>query len=192
MKSVELKGQVREKLGKTASASLRKEGLVPCVLYGNGEPIHFSAPSISFKNLIYTPDAHLVVLDIAGKKHDAILQDSQFNFVSDELTHADFKAISQEEQVTILIPVKTVGKCKGVLAGGNLSIIIRKLKVKALPKNLPDYIEVDMTNIDLGGSFKVKSLNLPEGVEVLNSPEAVVAGVKITRTARLAQQGQGK
>lgn len=190
MKSVELKGQVRENLGKTASASLRKEGLVPCVLYGNGDPIHFSTPSSSFKSLIYTPDAHLVVLNIAGKKYDAILQDSQFDFVSDELTHADFKAISQEEPVTILIPVKTVGKCKGVLAGGNLSIIIRKLKVKALPKNLPDYIEVDMTEVDLGGSYKVKSLVLPEGVEVLNSPDAVVAGVKITRTARLAQQGK--
>lgn len=190
MKTLEIKGNLREKVGKNSSAELRKEGQVPSVLYGGKAPIHFSTPLVSFKQLVYTPDAYLVSLDIDGKSHDAILQDAQYHPVSDEITHADFLAISKDSSVTIQIPVKTFGRSKGVLAGGGLSIILRKLKVKAIPANLPDVIMVDMTEIDLGGAFKVRDLQLPEGVEVLNQPNSVIAGVKVTRTARLAANAE--
>jgi len=190
MKTLEIKGNVREQIGKNSSADLRKEGLVPSVLYGGDAPIHFSTPLFSFKQLVYTPDAYLVKLDIDGKSYDAILQDAQFHPVSEDIIHSDFLAISKDSPVTIQIPVKTFGRSKGVLAGGGLSIIIRKLKVRAIPANLPDVIMVDMTDIDLGGAFKVKDLVLPEGVVALNQPNSVIAGVKVTRTARLAANAE--
>lgn len=190
MKTVELKGAVREKLGKSASAALRKEELVPCVLYGGETPIHFSAHKLSFKELIYTPDAYLVKMDLDGKKVEAILQDAQFDPVSDDIIHADFIQVIEGRPVIVNIPVKTVGRSKGVLAGGALSLILRKLKVKGQVAHLPEVIEIDMTNIGLGGSYKVKDVSLPEGVEILNAPTSVIAGVKVTRTARLGDAGE--
>lgn len=185
MKTVEFKGAVREKLGKSASAELRKQELVPCVLYGGEEPIHFSTHTLSFKELIYTPDTYLVKIDLDGKNVEAILQDAQFDPVSDDIIHADFIQVIEGKPVVVNIPVKTVGRAKGVLAGGALSLVLRKLKVRGLVNQLPEYIEIDMTPIKLGGSYKVKDVKLAEGVEILNAPSAVIAGVKVTRTARL-------
>ncbi len=187
MKSVEVKGAVRTELGKTEAKRLRKLEEIPCVLYGTETPVHFSTPVASFKQLVYTPDALLVKISVGGKNYDAILQDTQFHPLNDEIIHADFLKIEQDKPVTIEIPVKTTGNSKGVLAGGKLQVNLRKIKVKALPANLPDSINIDITNIDLGGTFKVKNLELTKGIEVLSAQNTVIAAVKTTRTSRAAE-----
>ncbi len=186
MKSVEIQGALRTELGKKEAKRLRKLEEIPCVLYGTETPIHFSTPVASFKQLVYTPDALLVKISVGGKNYDAILQDSQFHPLNDEILHADFLKIEKDKAVTIEVPVKTTGNSKGVLAGGKLVLNLRKIKVKALPANLPDSITIDITAIDLGGAFKVKSLELAKGVEVLNTANTVIAAVKATRTSRTA------
>lgn len=186
MNSVEIKGNLRTDLAKAETKKLRSEDLVPCVLYGTKEPIHFSTHANSFKKLIYTPDAYLVALEVDGKKYEAVLQDAQYHPVSDKLIHADFLVISADKPVTIEVPVKTTGNSKGVIAGGRLVVNLRQVKVKALPKLLPDVVTVDITGVTIGGTVKVKDLKLGEGVEVLNAPNAVVVAVKTTRVSKSA------
>lgn len=184
MNTVEVKGALRSELGKPEAKKLRKEGQVPCVLYGTENPIHFSTETNSFKKLVYTPDAYLVKLDIDGKTYDAILQDSQYHPVSDAIIHADFLVISENKPVVIEIPVQTTGSSKGVIAGGRLSVNLRTVKIKALPSVLPDVVEVDITNLKIGDSVKIKNLKLAEGVEALNNENSVVVAVKTTRVSR--------
>lgn len=185
MKTVQIKGEARLNVGKKDAAALRASGNVPSVLYGGEAPIHFSADKKSFNQIIYTPDAYLVDLEIAGKNYTAILKDTQFDVVSDEIIHADFLLAPAGKPVTLEIPVVTSGVAKGVEAGGKLQIILRKIKVKGPADKLPDSISVDMTEIELGGSVQVKSIPLIEGVEILNLPGAVVARVQVTRTSRM-------
>lgn len=186
MKTVQIKGEARENVGKKDAAALRASGKVPSVLYGGETPIHFSAEKKSFNQLIFTPDAYLVDLDIAGTTYTAILKDSQFDVVSDEIIHADFLLAPAGKPVVVEVPVVTTGKSKGVADGGKLQIILRKIKLKGEASKLPDAIEVDMTNVELGGSVQVKSIPAVDGVEILNIPGAVVARVQVTRSARLA------
>jgi len=186
MKTVQIKGEVRNSVGKKDTAAVRASGNVPCVLYGGEAPVHFSADQKAFKQLIFTPDAYLVELNIGGTKYTSILKDTQFNVVSEELAHADFLLAPAGKPVVVEIPVITTGKCIGVANGGKLQTILRKIKLKGEANKLPDTIEVDMTDIDLGGSVQVRTITAIEGVEVLNLPGAVVARVQVTRTSRLS------
>lgn len=186
MNTVEVKGALRQNLGKPEAKRLRKEEKVPCVLYGIETPVHFSTPVNSFKKLVYTPDAYLVKIDVDGTSYDAILQDAQYHPVSDEIIHADFLKISDDKPVTIEIPVTTSGNSVGVIAGGRLTTNLRSLKVKALPSKLPDVIDIDVTNIELGETIKVHEVALGEGVVALNAANAVVVAVKTTRVSRSA------
>lgn len=186
METVQIKGEVRESLGKQNSAAIRAAGKVPCVLYGGGEQVHFSASSKDFKKLVYTPYAYLSVLEIDGKTYNAILQDTQFDPVSDELRHADFLLVQEGKPVTVKIPVTTSGVSKGVVKGGSLQIILRKLKVRGNVDAIPKTVNVDMTDVDLGESVQVKNLPEAEGYDVLNAPNAVVTRVQVTRTARMS------
>ena len=185
MKTVQIKGEARLNVGKKDAAALRASGNVPSVLYGGEAPVHFSADKKSFNQIIYTPDAYLVDLEIAGKNYTAILKDTQFDVVSDEIIHADFLLAPAGKPVTLEIPVVTSGVAKGVEAGGKLQIILRKIKVKGPADKLPDSISVDMTEVELGGSVQVKSIPSIEGVEILNLPGAVVARVQVTRSSRM-------
>lgn len=187
MKTVQIKGEARLNVGKKDAALLRANGNVPSVLYGGETPIHFSAEKKSFKQIIYTPDAYLVDLEIAGKTYTSILKDAQFDVVSDEIIHADFLLAPADKPVTIELPVVTTGIAKGVSDGGKLQIILRKIKVKGSVDKLPDAISVDMTSVELGGSVQVKAIPAIEGVEILNLPGAVVARVQVTRSARMAE-----
>lgn len=189
MNSVEIKGNLRTQVGKPGAKQLRREDKVPCVLYGTEAPVHFSTHINSFKQLIYTPDAYLVKLEVEGKNYEAVLQDAQYHPVTDTLIHADFLLISQDKPVVIDIPVVTTGNSVGVLAGGRLVINLRTVKVKALPGLLPDTIQVDITNIALGETVKVKDLQLPEGVEAINVANSVVVAVKTTRVSRSESAG---
>jgi large subunit ribosomal protein L25 len=186
MKTVQIKGEVRENLGKKSAAQARANGNVPCVIYGGETPVHFSAPDASFKQLIYTPDAYIAEIEVAGNKVNAILKDSQFDPVSDKLTHADFLLAPANKPVVVSIPVKTVGNAIGVEAGGGLQIILRKVQVRGSVEAIPEYIEVDVTNIDLGEAVAIKDIAAVEGFDILNAPGAVVARVQVTRNARMA------
>ena len=149
MKSISIKGSKRESVGKKATKALRNAGQVPCVIYGGDQPIHFSAPELAFKNLVYTPDAHMVEIEVDGTKVRAILQDIQFHPVTDRIMHIDFYQIFDDKEVTMTIPVRFTGNSKGVRNGGVLRKNNRKLRVKALPDNLPDFIEADITELKI-------------------------------------------
>lgn len=191
MKSIFISGSTRSNVGKKETKALRNEGLVPCVLYGSGEQIHFSATEAAFKTLLFTPDVHTVELEISGKKATALLQDVQFNPMNDKLMHADFLAIKEGKPVTISIPVKAIGNSAGIRAGGKLSIKLRKLRVRAMLQDLPDAIEVDISALEIGQGIKVAQVNVP-GVTFLDSPNIEVVGVGATRASRQAAQDEGK
>jgi large subunit ribosomal protein L25 len=191
MKSITIKGSERESVGKSATKALRNAGLVPCVLYGGDQPVHFSAEEKSFKNLIYTPNAHTVVIDLGSKKFDAVLQDIQVHPLTDRIMHIDFYELRQDREVTIEVPVKVVGTSPGVLGGGTLNLNQRKLKVKALPKNLPDYVEADISELNMGNKLYITKL-VADNFKLLHPDNTVVAQVKISRAAMKAAQEAAK
>ena len=192
MKQIELKGSKREVIGKKATKELRKEGKVPGVLYGGKEVKHFIIEEKQLKALVYTPNVYTISLDIDGEKVEAILQDIQFHPVSDRIMHIDLLQIFADKPVIIEIPVKLNGFAEGVKAGGQLSLEQRKLRVKALPANLPDTLDINIDHLKLGDSVQVGSLSF-ENLELLNAKNSVVAAVKLTRAARAAQKtGDGE
>ena len=187
MRTIELKAAKRDNLGKTATKQLRNEGKVPCVLYGGEETLHVAALLKDFNKLIYTPHVHLVKLNVDGKVYDAIIQDVQFHPVSDDAIHVDFLQVFEDKPVTIEVPVRLNGLAAGVKAGGKLNLEKRKLKVKGLAKDLPDMLDVDITNLGLGKGIQVGHLSY-DNLELLNNKNQVVVSVKLTRAARAAGQ----
>ena len=184
MKSITIKGSKRESVGKVATKALRNADKVPCVLYGGENPLHFSANELDFSKLVYTPNAHTVVLDINGdQKINAILQDIQFHPVSDKILHVDFYQLSDDKEVNMEIPVIIQGSAPGVmLEGGTLVISKRKLKVRALPKNLPDFINVDISSLKLGNKITTSELE-SEDFTILHPDNTVVCKVRTSRAS---------
>jgi len=192
MKSITIKGSERESVGKVATKALRNAGAVPCVLYGGDQAVHFSAEEKAFKNLIYTPNAHTVVIDLGnGKSYNAILQDIQVHPVSDKILHIDFFQLFDNKEITMEVPVKIVGTSKGVLAGGVLRLNTRKLKVKALPSNLPDFVEADITPLEMGNKLYVTKL-VSDKYKLMHPDNTVVCQVRISRAAMKAAQEAAK
>ncbi|MGQ2983166.1 50S ribosomal protein L25/general stress protein Ctc [Flavobacterium sp.] len=191
MKSITIKGSERESVGKAATRVARNAGMVPCVLYGGDQPVHFNAEESAFKNLVYTPNVHTVVIDLAGKTYEAILQDIQFHPVSDKILHIDFYQLDPAKEITMEVPVKVVGKSKGVMEGGVLRLNLRKLKVRALPANLPDFVEADITELEMGNKLYVTKLPT-ENFKLLHPENTVVAQVRISRAAMKAAQEAAK
>ena len=183
MKIYEIKGELRAATGKTSSRKLRKQGKMPCVMYGGKENIHFSVETPVLKKLVFTPDVFIVNVDIDGTKYNAIVKEMQFHAVSDEISHLDFLQIHDDKPVEISIPVELKGIAPGVKAGGKLQLVNRKLKAKALPKNLPDKLDIDISDLNLGKSVKVGDLAF-ENLTILNSKNTVVASVKLTRASK--------
>jgi large subunit ribosomal protein L25 len=186
MKTIEIKGSFRTELGKKSSRDIRKQGSVPCVIYGKGQNFHFHAPELAFKNLIYTPEAHLVDLNIDNEVHHVVLKDVQYHPVSDKIIHADFIEVFDDKPVTINIPVKVSGDSVGVIAGGKLVIKKRSLKVKGLPKNLPEFLNIDITNLKIHESFKVGDLSYDK-IELLDPKKLMVLTIA---TSRVVQKGE--
>jgi large subunit ribosomal protein L25 len=191
MKSITIKGSERESVGKVATKALRNAGAVPCVLYGGDKPVHFSADEKAFKNLVYTPNAHTVVIDLAGKNFNAVLQDIQVHPVSDKILHVDFFELFDNKEITMEVPVKVTGVSPGVLLGGVLRLNQRKLKVKALPKDLPDYVEADISPLEMGNKLYVTKL-VSDKYKLLHPDNTVVAQVRISRAAMKAAQEAAK
>jgi large subunit ribosomal protein L25 len=192
MKSITIKGSERESVGKAATRAARNAGMVPCVLYGGEQPVHFVAEDKAFKNLVYTPNVHTVVIELeGGKQFNAILQDIQFHPVNDQILHIDFYQLHEDKEITMDVPVKVVGKSKGVMAGGVLRLNQRKLKVRALPANLPDFIEADITDLEMGNKLYITKLP-QENYKLLQPENTVVAQVRISRAAMKAAQEAAK
>ena len=183
MKSITIQGVKREDLGKVATRNLRNAEQVPCVVYGSGEPIHFSADEKAFKSLVYTPDAHTATIELAdGAKIQAILQDIQFHPVTDKILHVDFYQLNEDKPVTMEVPVRLVGRARGLVAGGVLRFNMRKLKVRAIPANLPDEIEIDITPMRIGHKMYVESLK-NENYTFAHPDNAVVVAIRTSRNA---------
>ncbi|WP_224999243.1 50S ribosomal protein L25/general stress protein Ctc [Cesiribacter sp. SM1] len=183
MKTVEIIGYNRANLGKTESRDLRAQGSVPCVLYGGQDQIHFHTPAYLFKDLVYTPDAAFVKVNIEGKEYNAVLQDVQFHPVNEMILHADFLQLFEGKPVKMDVPVRTEGTSPGVVAGGKLIFKLRKLTIKALPKDMPDFISVDISGLELGKSARVSDVK-PENYQILNAPATPIATVEIPRALR--------
>lgn len=182
MKTVSMSGSPRENVGKKDARDLRRKGLIPCVLYGGKEQIAFSATELSFRDIIFTPDACLIDLEVKGKKYSAILQDAQFHPVTGKIVHCDFLEIFPDKAVKIDIPIRITGNSPGVIKGGKLITKLRKLKAKGLMDALPDTIEVDISRLNISDSVKVGELTV-EDIEFLDPANAVVVIVKMTRGA---------
>jgi large subunit ribosomal protein L25 len=183
MKSITINGSQRESVGKKATKALRNAGQVPCVLYGGDTPVHFSANELAFSKLVYTPNAHTVVIAIeGGKTYNAILQDIQFHPVTDKILHIDFYQLFENKEITMEIPVLYVGNSRGVKSGGVLRKNYRSLKVKALPANLPDFIEADITPLRIGGKLYITALE-NEAYKFMHPDNTVVCQVRRSRAA---------
>ena len=184
MKSIKVKGSERESVGKKATKALRNAGKVPCVIYGGEKPIHFSADEIAFKDLVYTPAAHTVSINLGGNRGvvRAIMQDIQFHPVTDGILHIDFYELFDDKEVTMNIPVRLQGNAPGVRNGGRLLFRKRKLSIKALPDKLPDFFDVDISKLKIGDNITVESL-LNDEFEILHPDTTVVVQVKTMRAA---------
>ena len=192
MKSITIKGSERESVGKVATKALRNAGAVPCVLYGGDQPVHFSADEKAFKNLVYTPNAHTVVIEVGGgKSYNAVMQDIQVHPVTDKILHLDFYQLFDNKEVTMEVPVRIIGTSPGVLLGGVLRLNQRKLKVKALPANLPDFLDADITPLEMGNKIYVTAL-ANEKYKILHPDNTVVCQVRISRAAMKAAQEAAK
>lgn len=187
MKTIEIKGSFRKELGKKSTKLLRKEDNVPCVIYGKEKNIHFYAHENSFKNLVYTHEAHLVKLSLDDKEYKAVLKDMQFHPVSDKILHADFIEIFDNKPVIISIPVKVLGDSVGVMAGGKLSIRRRTLKVKGLAPDLPEFLPVDITDLKIHQSVKVGDLSF-EKIELLDPKISTVLSVATSRVVQKTEE----
>lgn len=183
MKTIEIKGQKREAFGKKESKKTRKEGGVPCVIYGEGDTINFSIDEKEVKQLIYTPNSYIINFDIDGEKVTGVMRDVQFHPVNDEVLHIDFFRVVEGKKVAIDIPVRLNGNSEGVKLGGKLMLSKRKLRVLGDVKDLPDTLDIDVTDIGLGKSVFVKDLNY-NNLAILTPAETAVCAVKMTRAAR--------
>ena len=192
MKSIDIKGTLRTETGKKATKQIRKEGSVPCNLYGekrgeNGLPeaLSFTVTAAGLRNLVYTPEIYSVNLDIDGKQYTAVMRELQFHPVTDQLLHVDFYEITAEKPIVMEVPIKLNGLAEGVRAGGKLAANVRKLKVRAPYTQIPERLDIDVTSLGLGKTIKAGELQF-DGLELVTSPSVVVCQVKMTRSAMSA------
>ena len=198
MKEINVSGKVRTATGKKASKELRKEGQVPCNLYGekkgeNGLPeaLAFTASFAELRKAVYTPHVYVVNLNIDGQEHKAIMKELQFHPTTDALLHVDFFEVNETKEITVGIPVNLTGHAQGVRDGGRLNLSIRKIDVTAPYKNIPEKLDIDVTNLQLGKAIKVGQLQF-EGLKLATSPEVVVCSVKATRASRAAAAAEAE
>ena len=189
MKEINVKALKRETTGKKATKQLRKEGLVPCNIYGeskdaNGKPaaMAFAISARDLRKVIYTPNVYVVNIDLEGEPHTAVIKELQFHPTTDAVLHVDFYEVNETKPITIGIPVHLVGLAQGVRDGGRMNLSIRKINVTAPYKNIPEFLDVDVTDLRIGKSIKVGQLSY-EGLEMATSKEVVVCSVKMTRAA---------
>ena len=183
MQSVTLQGTVRTELGTKYAKQLRDQGQVPCVMYGGDAPVHFYAPILAFRDLVYTAEARMASIELEGKTYQAVIQDMQFHVLNDALTHVDFIQVLDGKPVTIQVPMVLTGNSQGVRNGGKLKFSLRNLKVKGLISDLPSSIEHDITELRIGQAVRVADVKASKPYEILNSDNAVVVSIAMSRNA---------
>ncbi len=188
MKTIEIKGSLRTELGKKSSRKTRQEGNVPCVIYGKEQNIHFQAHENSFKKLVYTPDAHIVRLDLEGKEYRMVMQDIQFHPVTDKITHVDFIEVVDDKPLIVSLPIQITGDSVGVKAGGKLRIKKRHLKVRGLAGDIPESLPIDITNLKVNHSIRVGDLKYDK-IELIDPRIATVLSVA---TSRVVSKEEGE
>ena len=187
MRKVSMSGSLRENVGKKDAKSLRKEEMVPCVLYGGEDQIHFATAEVNFKQILFTPETFLIDIEVNGKTYTSILQDIQYHPVSDRVLHADFLLVKENNEVTVMVPVKTQGTAPGVIRGGKMKIRLSKLKVKGLAKHLPECVTIDISKLNVGHSVKVRDMKL-DNITMMDSPNLVIVDVKAARGVVLSAE----
>lgn len=196
MKEIEVTGKKRSTIGKKSSKNLRKEGFIPCNLYGeakdeNGAPkaLAFTCPMNELRKIVYTPHIYVINLIIDGESHTAILKELQFHPVTDALLHVDFYEVNDQKPITIGIPVKLTGLAQGIRDGGRMNLSIRKINVTAKYQDIPEHLDIDVTDLKIGKSIKVGDLYF-EGLEMATSKEVVVCSIKATRKSNAASKAE--
>lgn len=187
MKTVSLSGSLRENVGKKDAKKQRREGKIPCVIYGGDKQLHFSVEELSFDSLIFTPNVYIIKLSIDGKEHKAILQDVQYHPVSDKVLHADFMEVTDDKPIIIGTPVHLTGTSVGVMRGGKMIHKMHRVIVKGFIADIPDFIEVDITDLDIGGSTKIRDLVLDK-LETLDPANGVIVRVKMARVVEVEEE----
>jgi large subunit ribosomal protein L25 len=185
MRTIEIKAQPREKTGKSETKKLRNEGNVPCVMYGGEETLHFYSQENDFNELVYTPNVYIITINIKGEKYKAVLKDIQFHPVTDKIAHIDFIQVFEDKPVTVIVPVNLTGDSVGLKAGGKLRLKRRRLTIKGKIDALPDKLDIDISDLDIGQTIKVDELSY-DGIEILDPPRAMVVAVI---SSRLAMKG---
>ena len=192
MKTVSLSGSLRENVGKKDTKALRKAEMVPCVMYGSGETqVHFATATKNFKKILFTPETYIIDFDVNGKVYKTILQDIQYHPVTDEVLHADFLIVKEDKPITVNLPIALEGSAAGVMRGGKLKKGVRKVKVCGLIKDLPDYIIVNISNLNINEAFKVKDLNIPN-VTPITPGYTVIAAVNMARGAQVSTEEEAE
>jgi len=187
MKAISLSGSIRENVGKKDSKAIRNAGRVPCVLYGNGVQTHFSVESLAVGKIVYSPDVFQVELDIDGKKSRAVIQELQQNPLTDRITHVDFLELSDDKMVKVALPVRTKGVSPGVISGGKMQQVYRRLQLVGLPKDLPADITLDISGMEIGDAVRVKHVVAPN-VTFLDPANSVVISIKMARGAKKKEE----
>ncbi len=188
MESISITGSVRKSLGKADAKVLRKEGLVPCIIYGGAENIHFQLDERAFNKLINTPQSYIVNVELDGKVYASIIKDVQFHPLSDRVIHVDFQLLAPGKAVKLTLPIRTEGVSRGVLNGGKLQQVLRRAKVSGVPSELPDFITIDITKLRIGQSVKVKDVKI-KGVTFMENENQILVAIKAKRGAKLDDSG---
>ncbi len=191
MKTIELKGALRAEVGKSAMKKVRRSGNVPAVLYGQGEPAPVAVDFQGLNKILSSPETFVVNLEIDGNAQSAIVREAQFHPVTDQVLHVDFLRVTEKEPVEVALPVRLVGTSVGVLAGGKLVPMLRKVKVKGLVADLPDFVEVDITSLELGKTVRVSEISI-EGLNITSPGDAGIAIVDIPRAVKTADEEEGE
>ena len=192
METIAITGQSRAGLGKKPSKDLRNDGRIPCVLYGGQDVVHFSVTLNDVKNLIYTPDFRVANLNVDGKTYRCIVKDYQLHPLTSQLTHIDFLSLVDGQKVKLEVPVRTKGVSPGVKLGGKLQQKLRRVKVKTLPEEMVTELFIDISPLDLGQSLRVRDIQVPAGIELLNAPSIPVVTIEIPRALRSAAAAEAK
>lgn len=183
MKTVSLSGSLRENVGKKDAKALRRTEMVPCVMYGAGqEQIHFATEAKNFKKILFTPECYIIEFTINGKTYSTILQEAQYHPVTDNVMHADFLIVNENNPITVVLPIALEGTPAGVMRGGKMKQGIKKIKVSGLIKDLPDYVRIDISGLNINDAMKVKDLNI-ENVTPITPGYTVIAAVNAARGA---------
>lgn len=192
MNTVEIQGSLRSGVGKKVTGTERKNGLIPAVLYGGNEVSHFTVTPAAVKNLVYTPDFKLANITIGSQSYKAILKQVQLHPVTDQIIHIDFLRLIDKTPIKVEVPLRFKGTSPGVKVGGKLIQQVRKVKIKTLPENLVDELHADISSLDLGQSLRVRDIQIPQGIDIINNPATPVALIEIPRALKAAAAAEAK